>query len=174
MDQSVLVYSLTALAISLPCFSPPLIITRPSEKTYRSRKFLKDPLSLPYLADAASIDLSVIIPAYNETSRLPSMLETTLDHLNTTSIRQARTYELIIIDDSSKDDTPALARLLERGNMRWRGGRWAWRDESLWVWIDGTHLWTDVIHQWTDAIYHGQTQFTMDRREPLTKDFLIT
>ncbi|KAG1823086.1 hypothetical protein EV424DRAFT_1608412 [Suillus variegatus] len=124
MDQSVLVYSLTALAISLPCLSPPLIITRPSEKTYRSRKSLKDPLSLPYLADAASIDLSVIIPAYNETSHLPSMLEMTLDHLNTTSIRQTHTYKLIIIDNGSKDDTPALARLLERGNMRWRGGRW--------------------------------------------------
>ncbi|KAG2103102.1 uncharacterized protein F5147DRAFT_776092 [Suillus discolor] len=152
MDQSV--YSLIALAISLPCVSDNFNtniwsfvftlrrtlssshLARPLEKTYRSRKSLKDPLSLPSLANAASIDLSVIIPAYNKTSRLRSMLETTLDHLNSTSIRQARTYELIIIDDDSKDNTSALARLLERANLRWRDRR----------------------------------DLPMDRREPLTKD----
>ncbi|KAG2137586.1 Alg5-prov protein [Suillus bovinus] len=124
MDQSVLVYSFTALAVLLPCLylalillSPPPIITRPSEKTYRSQKSLKDPLSLPSLADAGSIDLSVIIPAYNETARLPSMLETTLDHLNSASIRHTRTYELIIIDDGSKDDTSALALKLAQQHL---------------------------------------------------------
>lgn len=124
MDQPVLVYSFTALAISLPCLylalillSPPPIITRPAEKTYRSRKSLKDPLNLPSLADVGSIDLSVIIPAYNETSRLPSMLETTLDHLNSASIRQTRTFELVIVDDGSKDDTSALALKLAQQHL---------------------------------------------------------
>jgi dolichyl-phosphate beta-glucosyltransferase len=98
--------------------SPPPIITRPSEKTYRSRKSLKDPLSLPSLADVGSIDLSVIIPAYNETSRLPSMLETTLDHLNSASIQQTRTYELVIVDDGSKDDTSALALKLTQQHLK--------------------------------------------------------
>ncbi|KAG1850904.1 glycosyl transferase family 2-domain-containing protein, partial [Suillus subluteus] len=103
------------LYLALILLSPPPMITRPSEKTCRSRKSLKDPLNLASLADVGSIDLSVIIPAYNETSRLPSMLETTLNHLNSISIRQTCTYELVIVEDGSKDDTSALA--LELGQQ---------------------------------------------------------
>ncbi|KAG1737202.1 hypothetical protein EDB19DRAFT_2025762 [Suillus lakei] len=55
------------------------------------------------------IDLSVIIPAYNETSCLPSVLEMTLNHPNSASICQTRTYELVIADYGYKDDTSALA-----------------------------------------------------------------
>ncbi|KAG0693238.1 glycosyltransferase family 2 protein [Suillus ampliporus] len=124
MYQTIFLYAFTVLAISKPCFylallllSPPPIITHPSEKTYRSRKSLKA-LKLPSLNDAASVDLSVIIPAYNETSRLPSMLETTLNHLNSAHIRQTRTYELVIVDDGSKDDTSALALKLAQQHLK--------------------------------------------------------
>ncbi|KAG1850894.1 hypothetical protein F4604DRAFT_1959269 [Suillus subluteus] len=105
------------LNLALILLSPPPIITRPSEKTCRSRKSLKGPLKLPSLADVGSIDFSVIIPAYNETSRLPSMLEITLNHLTSTSIRQTCTYELFIVEDGSKDDTSALALELAQQHL---------------------------------------------------------
>ncbi|KAI6023942.1 glycosyltransferase family 2 protein [Pisolithus microcarpus 441] len=64
---------------------------------------------IPAVSDEGSVDLSVVIPAYNETGRLPSMLEVTLTHLNSPAIKSSRTYEILIVDDGSKDDTSALA-----------------------------------------------------------------
>lgn len=98
-----------ALYLALILLSPPPIVTRASEKTYRSRASSRKSLPLPSLADRGSVDLSVVIPAYNETSRLPSMLEATLAHLNSPTIKSSRTYEILIVDDGSKDDTSALA-----------------------------------------------------------------
>lgn len=118
MDAPLLIVSITltavvalipALYLALIFLSPPPIITRTSEKTYRSRASPRNPLPLPSLADEGSVDLSVVIPAYNETGRLPSMLEVTLAHLNSPAIKSSRTYEILIVDDGSKDDTSALA-----------------------------------------------------------------
>ena len=54
----------------------------------------------------ASLALSVVIPAYNEAGRLTPMLEATLAHLIS---HPSRPYELIIVDDGSKDATVSLA-----------------------------------------------------------------
>ena len=106
--------------------SPPPIVTRPSEKTYRAHTSPTTPRPLPSLADPGALDLSVIIPAYNETARLPAMLDTTLAHLRTSpspstpssapNAHPQRTYELLIVDDGSKDDTAALALTLAAQN----------------------------------------------------------
>ncbi|KIM67075.1 glycosyltransferase family 2 protein [Scleroderma citrinum Foug A] len=53
----------------------------------------------------------MIIPAYNETNHL---LETTLTHLNSSVSNSSRTYEILIVDDGSKDDTSAFALKLAR------------------------------------------------------------
>ncbi|KAF8555656.1 glycosyltransferase family 2 protein [Imleria badia] len=114
MDQPLLANVAAAIAILIPSLylalvflSPPPIITRPSEKTYRSHTS-PTPRPLPSLTDKGTLDLSVIIPAYNETARLPAMLATTIAHLASTS----RTHELLIVDDGSSDGTAARALTL--------------------------------------------------------------
>jgi len=86
--------------------SPRLIVPSPTEKQYICAKSPTRPLSLPSLSDPASLALSVIIPAYNETERFTPMLEATLSHLVANPLR---TYEILIVDDGSKDATVTLA-----------------------------------------------------------------
>jgi glycosyltransferase involved in cell wall biosynthesis len=50
--------------------------------------------------------LSLIIPAYNEGTRLGTTLRTVVGYLSA----QAYTWELLVVDDGSDDDTLALAR----------------------------------------------------------------
>jgi glycosyltransferase involved in cell wall biosynthesis len=72
-------------------------------------------------------DLSVIIPCYNEESRLPATLERLAAYLPTID----QTVEVIVVDDGSKDQTVALAeafrdrigslRVLSNGENRGKG-----------------------------------------------------
>lgn len=69
----------------------------------------------------SEVDLSVVVPAYNEELRLPKMLDETLSFLearrkNVSSISQCNiyrennfTYEVIVVDDGSKDETSECA-----------------------------------------------------------------
>jgi dolichyl-phosphate beta-glucosyltransferase len=50
--------------------------------------------------------LSVIIPAYNEEKRLPKTLETIDAYLS----RQTYAYEILVVNDGSKDGTAAIVR----------------------------------------------------------------
>ncbi|MGA7730489.1 MAG: dolichyl-phosphate beta-glucosyltransferase [Chloroflexia bacterium] len=49
--------------------------------------------------------LSVVIPAYNESTRLPDSLKKVVDYLET----KAYPYEIIVVDDGSADHTATLA-----------------------------------------------------------------
>jgi len=92
--------------LTLVLVSPTLLVPSSTEKEYLCAKSPTKPQRLPSLFDPPSVDLSVIVPAYNETERLTPMLEAALEHLLTL---KSRTYEIIIIDDGSKDGTVALA-----------------------------------------------------------------
>jgi len=60
--------------------------------------------------DSASIYLSIIVPAYNEKSRLPIMLDETLDYLRRRKAKDSSfTYEIIVVDDGSRDNTSQIA-----------------------------------------------------------------
>jgi dolichyl-phosphate beta-glucosyltransferase len=52
------------------------------------------------------VDLSIIVPTYNETKRMPKMLESTIKHI--LSVPKRKT-EILIIDDGSTDGTGDLA-----------------------------------------------------------------
>ncbi|KAF6002421.1 hypothetical protein CCYA_CCYA10G2834 [Cyanidiococcus yangmingshanensis] len=70
----------------------------------------------PTIFEPASVYLSVIVPAYNEEGRLGHMLDEALQYLewratDTTGYSpEPFTYEIIIVDDGSKDGTVRLAR----------------------------------------------------------------
>jgi dolichyl-phosphate beta-glucosyltransferase len=56
------------------------------------------------LGAVAGPDLSVIIPAYNEESRLPATLDRVLEFL----AAGPRSYEIVLVDDGSSDGTLAV------------------------------------------------------------------
>jgi len=97
---------LTLAYFALLVWTPSPLYELPSEKHYRTPKDPQTPRQLPSIHDAASLDLSIIIPAYNETKRLPSMLSSTLEHLASFS---ERSFEILIVDDGSSDGTAAAA-----------------------------------------------------------------
>nr|GAT57984.1 predicted protein [Mycena chlorophos] len=104
---TLVVLGLSSLYAALIFWSPPPIITHPSEQNYLSNASPKKPRPLTKLSEPAKVDLSVVVPAYNETERLPIMLAAAVKHLE--SLTPKRTYEVIIVDDGSTDDTSAAA-----------------------------------------------------------------
>jgi len=96
-----------SLYLALVFWSPAPIITRDSEKKYRSHASPNKPLPLTRLSDPCSVDLTIVVPAYNETERLPNMMTSTINHL--TSLPSKRTFEILIVDDGSTDGTSATA-----------------------------------------------------------------
>lgn len=66
-------------------------------------------LSAP-LRPRAAVHLSVVIPAYNEERRLPESLRKIRDYLE----RSGRTWEILVVDDGSRDGTLGLMRSFEK------------------------------------------------------------
>nr|CAG4644225.1 EOG090X0BIY [Lepidurus arcticus] len=91
--------------------------TTPLARTivFKSENFFMDPetgekCEFPSLFDHASVELSVVVPAYNEETRLPIMLDECLAFLEKRcEANPKRSYEVIIVDDGSTDDTTKVA-----------------------------------------------------------------
>lgn len=65
------------------------------------------------------IYLSIVIPAYNERQRLPTMLEQTLVYLEKRHKRDEKfSFEIIIVDDGSSDGTATIAHEWAAERMR--------------------------------------------------------
>ena len=62
------------------------------------------PNPAPSAPHADVVDLTLIIPAYNEELRLPPTLERLHAHLSA----QAMSYEIVVVDDGSRDETCAV------------------------------------------------------------------
>jgi len=79
----------------------PEILCFPQEETFKVSKEGSQVSKFPSLSSPSSLDLSVIVPAYNEEERLSKMLEECLEFLESRS----SSYEVIIVDDGSRDST---------------------------------------------------------------------
>jgi dolichyl-phosphate beta-glucosyltransferase len=67
-------------------------------------------------APHGNVQLSIVIPAYNERARLPRTVLETIRWCTTRNID----FELIVVDDGSRDETLALAQLFEESDVRIR------------------------------------------------------
>ena len=70
------------------------------EKTFENDGGIQE--KFPSLDDNGTLDLSIIVPAYNEEDRLPKMLEECTTYLEG---NMKDKFEIIIVDDGSKDAT---------------------------------------------------------------------
>ncbi len=66
--------------------------------------------------DRQSIELSIVVPAFNEESRIGASIDAVCEYLR----RAGRTWELIIVDDGSSDQTSAVAAAIVRKEPRAR------------------------------------------------------
>lgn len=67
-------------------------------------------VAFPSLWGAAEVELSVVVPAYNERERLPAMMDETCAYLSRREKRQAGfSWEVIVADDGSRDGTSEVA-----------------------------------------------------------------
>ena len=93
-DQTL--YDLTVL----PAFDPKKI------NYYVEPSSGNEPMPFPSVFNAASLYVTFVVPAYNEEKRLPPMLDDTLRYLNGRSEADSSfTWEIIVVDDGSKDKT---------------------------------------------------------------------
>lgn len=90
---------------------PPRVIeeTRSILEQFSSSGELKPPTQ-------SGVQLSIVIPAYNEQARLPRTILETIHWCTNRNLD----FELIIADDGSRDQTLALVRLLEATDVRVR------------------------------------------------------
>jgi glycosyltransferase involved in cell wall biosynthesis len=58
------------------------------------------------LSSSSTLDLSVVVPLYNEEGSLPHLIDQVLATLRPLPLR----FELVLVDDGSRDGTPALLR----------------------------------------------------------------
>ncbi|GAA5960713.1 hypothetical protein JCM3765_007301 [Sporobolomyces pararoseus] len=111
--------------ILLILFSPIEPPPSPSESTFLTPSSPSTPQSLSKLSSPATVHLSVIVPAYNESLRLGVMLKPAIEYLETRNLEEIEieslpsevekgSYEVLIVDDGSKDDTVKVALQLAK------------------------------------------------------------
>ncbi|XP_046369430.1 dolichyl-phosphate beta-glucosyltransferase-like [Haliotis rufescens] len=90
-------------------------VAYPDLGRYESEKFFHDPKrkaesEFPSIHDPPSVDLTVVVPAYNEEERLSSMMDEALEYLeDRQQSNQSFSFEIIVVDDGSKDKTSEVA-----------------------------------------------------------------
>ncbi|XP_054168904.1 dolichyl-phosphate beta-glucosyltransferase-like [Oppia nitens] len=129
----IIVVTIASLILRLTTQPKPVIVRKDSEKYYldvqsgERRRFpslVDTDVDDDVGGDQPSVYLSVIVPAFNESERLPKMLDEAIDYLESRCSRRRRrqqkssddgvdvdvfTYEIIVVDDGSTDQTTDVA-----------------------------------------------------------------
>lgn len=162
----------------------------PSELTFRRPSSPAKAEPLPGIDSPAAVDLSVVVPAYNETLRLPPMLTAAIEHLSTTP---SRSYEIVIVDDCSSDATSQTAldfgkkypkadiRVITFEKNRQKGGAvkhgvlHSRGKRILMVDADGASQFRDLESLWKqlDAVQSGEEGVAVGSRAHLVKTVAI-
>ena len=66
--------------------------------------------TLPLINEDYDIDISVVIPVFNEEERLPGMLKDTISFFKLWRTLQQKTFEILVVDDGSIDGTCDLVK----------------------------------------------------------------
>uniref|UniRef100_A0A452Q8S0 dolichyl-phosphate beta-glucosyltransferase n=1 Tax=Ursus americanus TaxID=9643 RepID=A0A452Q8S0_URSAM len=111
LQLAVLGVALAAAALILISFvafitatKMPHIHQHEEEKFFLNARGQKE--TLPSIWDSPTKRLSVVVPSYNEEKRLPVMMDEALDYLEERQKQDPTfTYEVIVVDDGSKDQT---------------------------------------------------------------------
>ncbi|XP_065499995.1 dolichyl-phosphate beta-glucosyltransferase isoform X3 [Caloenas nicobarica] len=86
----------------------PTLHRHEEEKFFINAEGMKE--SVPSIHDPPTKELSVVVPSYNEEDRLPLMMDEALDYLEKRQKQDPSfTYEVIVVDDGSKDQTTEVA-----------------------------------------------------------------
>ncbi|KFQ04743.1 Dolichyl-phosphate beta-glucosyltransferase, partial [Haliaeetus albicilla] len=86
----------------------PTLHRHEEEKFFVNAEGRKEPV--PSIHDPPTRELSVVVPSYNEEDRLPLMMDEALNYLEKRQKRDPSfTYEVIVVDDGSKDQTTKVA-----------------------------------------------------------------
>jgi dolichyl-phosphate beta-glucosyltransferase len=80
----------------------------PSELTFTTPNSRTAPSPLPTLSSPSELVMSVVVPAYNEESRIKVMLAEAVHYLDKTYIGNSE-WEILIVDDGSTDETSQVA-----------------------------------------------------------------
>ncbi|XP_006837762.1 PREDICTED: dolichyl-phosphate beta-glucosyltransferase [Chrysochloris asiatica] len=114
--QLVVLFAVLALAtlilISFVAFITAMKMTQfhqhEDEKFFLNASGQKE--SLPNIRDSPTKQLSIVIPSYNEEKRLPVMMDEAMGYLEKRQNKDPMfTYEVIVVDDGSKDQTTKVA-----------------------------------------------------------------
>ena len=123
------------------------------------------------------MNISVIIPTYNAQEHLPSLFETLQ--------RQSASFELIIIDSSSTDDTPALAKKhadlfisipknsFDHGGTRTKAAKLASGDIIVFLTQDALPCSEDTIETLINTLKSPDTAAAFGRQLPTEKTSLF-
>lgn len=91
--------------VALVVLSPVTITYPPEDRWYITPEEQREKILLPSLHDPPTLDLSIIVPAYNEASRITPMLQAAAQHLQSIPHRSS---EIMIVDDGSRDNTTSV------------------------------------------------------------------
>ncbi|XP_028177362.1 dolichyl-phosphate beta-glucosyltransferase [Ostrinia furnacalis] len=90
--------------------NPYPVVERFKEEEYYEDPKSKTKVKFPSIEEPQSVNLSVVVPAYNEEERLPPMLDEALQFLEKRLTEYpSYKYEIIVVSDGSKDKTVKVA-----------------------------------------------------------------